>query len=631
MTACGVGVAGGQLRRVAGLEREPDAAVVEEDPRAGDHDVAPPTRRVRLDEGHADAVGVRGAEVDRPTGRGWSGGSGPAVGIDGLAAGEQPARVEQGGAIGRVVEDGRPVVTGPARRLDEEVSPGAVVGVVGEGQPFGDPRRGRREVALRRRGHGPDAVPPHVEGDRVDPVGLRPGQVVSEVQAAADREEGGPDVALVERAPPALGDGGQGRGHAGASHQLAGGETTGPPVVVGARDVGDQRARQRHQRRGREPVGRAPARRLEHVVAAGADRGARAARTSRRRSRAPEHSGRSSRNGIVVWPSSRSRAGSLPLAGEPGRAQRVGCLAGPVDEREEVAAHAAHVLRGDGEHRAGGDGGVGGRATGAKDRGAGARRHVVDGADHAPGGVERGAARRPGHRPQPTRMRQSSIRVDRGLPGRLDPVEALRWRGGGCGRRRPVTSALARASVPTWLSKGPAPSAATTKVTSAWRASGESRRVGEARSRPRRPRSVAAAASSHPALVAAQVDGQRARRPAAVWASRLVTVTGEPVTRSHVRAQQVEVVGQERADAVLRGAGQHADAARSRRRGGRRLARSRPGRRRRGCGGRCRPRGRRWRPRTSPTPVSRMRCGGRAEVLVDARPGPRPGDPTHPS
>ena len=62
------------------------------------------------------------------------------------------------------------------------------------------------------------------------------------------------------------------------------------------------------------------------------------------------------------------------------------------------------------------------------------------------------------------RMAQGSTRAPAAPPGGLDGVEAAGGAAGGGGPATPVTSALASASVPTWLSNGPAPSAATAKL-----------------------------------------------------------------------------------------------------------------------------------------------------------------------
>ena len=81
----------------------------------------------------------------------------------------------------------------------------------------------------------------------------------------------------------------------------------------------------------------------------------------------------------------------------------------------------------------------------------------------------------------------------------------------------PATRALISASVPTWLSNGPAPWAWTTNVASASSASGDS--VLSVRAMTQAPRALAAAGGvEHPALVAAEVDhdervAARRRRP----------------------------------------------------------------------------------------------------------------------
>ena len=65
---------------------------------------------------------------------------GGGVGRDGVAACRQPVEVEEGGAVGVLVQDVRPVEAGLARRLDEEVGPARVVGVAGD-QLAVDPER----------------------------------------------------------------------------------------------------------------------------------------------------------------------------------------------------------------------------------------------------------------------------------------------------------------------------------------------------------------------------------------------------------------------------------------------------------------------------------------------------------
>ena len=138
-SVCGGRRPGVQLGGVAGLQREPDAAVVQEDPGPRDDDVAAPVGRVGLDEGHADAVSVRGAQVDRAARvRSAPRATGERRGRWRVAAGEQPLGV--GGAprrrrrrAGR--RDGRSPPTGPPPRA---------------GGPT-RPRPGRRGGGARRR------------------------------------------------------------------------------------------------------------------------------------------------------------------------------------------------------------------------------------------------------------------------------------------------------------------------------------------------------------------------------------------------------------------------------------------------------------------------------------------------
>lgn len=74
----------------------------------------------------------------------------------------------------------------------------------------------------------------------------------------------------------------------------------------------------------------------------------------------------------------------------PRGVERQGRAACRVDHREEVAAHPAQVLRGDGEDSAGGDGRVGRRPPGPEHGSAGAGCQMVDGADHASARPQRG-------------------------------------------------------------------------------------------------------------------------------------------------------------------------------------------------------------------------------------------------
>ena len=73
----------------------------------------------------------------------------------------------------------------------------------------------------------------------------------------------------------------------------------------------------------------------------------------------------------------------LAGTGPPDGRQRGRCRLAVVDQREQVTTHAAHVLGGDGQHRAGRNGGIGRRAARAQDGHARCRGEMVHGADHA--------------------------------------------------------------------------------------------------------------------------------------------------------------------------------------------------------------------------------------------------------
>ena len=104
---------------------------------------------------------------------------------------------------------------------------------------------------------------------------------------------------------------------------------------------------------------------------AAAGRTVRAAPASRRRSRAPAPSGCRRVNGMAVNPSRRSCTASAPLPARPDAFERGRRVRAVVHEREQVAAHPAHVRAGDGEDRARGDRGVGRRPAPLQHRHAG--------------------------------------------------------------------------------------------------------------------------------------------------------------------------------------------------------------------------------------------------------------------
>ena len=82
------------------------------------------------------------------------------------------------------------------------------------------------------------------------------------------------------------------------------------------------------------------------------------------------------------------RVGIGAAAGPAARIERRGgCAVGVMDQRPQVAAHAAHVLGGHCEHGRSRHCCIRRRATGAQQRHAGVAREMVDGADHAVAGV----------------------------------------------------------------------------------------------------------------------------------------------------------------------------------------------------------------------------------------------------
>jgi hypothetical protein len=207
---------------MAGPEREPDAAVVQADAGGGLEHVAPEAAGVRLDERHRRTIGIGGAQVHRPAVRNPGDERRATVAVDhGPAAGDLVLR-EQRADVGVLVEHRRPVAPGGPRRLDEEVHPAAVGRVVGQRQALGDQCAEQDEVALAVGRDGPQVVAPGTGAERLDPVGQRPGEVVGGVLAGPEVEQAVAERAFVEAGASVLDDGGEGQGHAGATHAVAG-------------------------------------------------------------------------------------------------------------------------------------------------------------------------------------------------------------------------------------------------------------------------------------------------------------------------------------------------------------------------------------------------------------------------
>ncbi len=350
--------AGPELGRVAGVEVEPDAAVLKPDPRARLEQPRPEPGRVRLDVGDAHALAVehghvRGAArllAHRHVDAALSADAGRALACGG----------EQVGHVGAFVEPLGPVVPGQARRLHEVVRPQRVGRIGGQVEAFGDGQCQQQQVALGVRRGRPHAVAERVDAQRRLPGGLRGGQVGLGEQALALFDEPSAELAEVEPVAAFAGDGAQRRRGAPPRDGVAGDEPDevfgaldaferspggrehggGGPAVLGQADRGRQQLG--HRLRPVAPVQREPA-----VDAPGDGRGPDVVAEGHRRA-----------------PFGAQRLGVGAGPGPPGGVQARGRrLAGPVDEGEQVAAEAAQVRGHDRQGRSGRDGGVDGVAA----------------------------------------------------------------------------------------------------------------------------------------------------------------------------------------------------------------------------------------------------------------------------
>ena len=114
--------------------------------------------------------------------------------------------VQQRSAVSAFVEDVGAVVAGQLGRLDQEVRPSFVVGVVGEVEAVSEECATECQIALRVRA---DRVEFDTEGDRgqgVDPVRLRGRQVVGAEQTIAEPGEALAKLAFVEAVAPGFCD-----------------------------------------------------------------------------------------------------------------------------------------------------------------------------------------------------------------------------------------------------------------------------------------------------------------------------------------------------------------------------------------------------------------------------------------
>ena len=221
------------------------------------HQPAPEARGVGLDQRHRHPIVVDHAQVGGvpllvrhpvPPNRCRFGGNGGAARVQALGR-------QQGGAVGPFVEHRRPVVAGRHGGLDEQVGPPRIAGVLRQGQAGGDPCCRQREVPLAGRRDGPDPVVPGHDGEALDPVGLTTPQVVGAEVPAAEPDQPGPELALVEARPTVIGDRPQRSRHAGPADAGARpGGLARQLVQVYATGVVDRRQRADEEGRGREAV-----------------------------------------------------------------------------------------------------------------------------------------------------------------------------------------------------------------------------------------------------------------------------------------------------------------------------------------------------------------------------------------
>ena len=130
--------------------------------------------------------------------------------VDARAPPGEPVPVEQGGAVGALVQHRRAGRTGGHGRFDEEMGPPSDR----SGPPVDRaPRRsscGReREVALAVRRHSPQMVAPHLDAERFDPIRLGRCEVGGAVPTRAEREQPLAELTSVETSATLRRDGAQ--------------------------------------------------------------------------------------------------------------------------------------------------------------------------------------------------------------------------------------------------------------------------------------------------------------------------------------------------------------------------------------------------------------------------------------
>ena len=155
-------------------------------------------------------------------------------------------------AVGAVEEHGRAVVADGAPRLDEKMGPLGIVRIGSETGRLGHHGPGQRQVALRRRRHGPQVVAPRVGAQRRGPHGRAGGEVAGHEVAGAEVEEAPPELSVVEAVAAVAGDGAQRAGDAGEAHGLADGQRpVGAQLAGTGQGVHEMTGQRQHDRSGK--------------------------------------------------------------------------------------------------------------------------------------------------------------------------------------------------------------------------------------------------------------------------------------------------------------------------------------------------------------------------------------------
>ena len=343
--------AGREFGRVAGLQAEADAAIVEVDPRRRLHQPRSEAGGVGLDERHRTAAVVHRAQVGGVAGRRRRGRArGP---IQRELAGATGDRLDQRLPVGVRVQIARPIPARGHGGLDQHVRPRRIGWVGGKAEHLGDPRRGQQEVVLRVRRQPPQRVPPDVDGERRHPVGGCVRHVGLVEDAAAELDEAATELSLVERVATVGGDRPQRAADPRAADPGAdGGRLADEFVELGAPGSSNAASEPTSNGDAGKP---ASARRIAGAssVASGSEPNRSCSATHPLTQPGTVTETGSCRNGI-------SRALADATRRHPRRCRRATGVqrdhaAVVVDEREEVAAHAAQPGLDDGHRRVGGD------------------------------------------------------------------------------------------------------------------------------------------------------------------------------------------------------------------------------------------------------------------------------------